>query len=72
MIEMKPILNLYAIQCTDYTGTHLFTDGFRLQLFRTRELAEKKACEVANDYYLIQVIPHSILSSEIPYVTIND
>jgi len=69
---MKPIMNLYAIQCTDYTGTHLFTDGFRLQLFSNRSTAESKACEISTTYYLVQVIPHRILSSERPYVTINE
>lgn len=69
---MKPIMNLYAIQCTDYTGTHLFTDGFRLQLFSNRTTAEAKACEISTNYYLVQVISHSILSSERLYVTINE
>lgn len=69
---MKLIMNLYAIQCTDYTGTHLFTDGFRLQLFSNRTTAESKACEISTNYYLVQVIPHSILSSERPHVTINE
>lgn len=69
---MKPIMNLYAIQCTDYTGTRLFTDGFRLQLFKNQTTAEAKACQIATEYYLVQVIPHRIMSSEKAYVDINE
>lgn len=68
------ISNLYAIQCTDYSGTRPYTIDTRIQLYVNKETAERKACEIeiTRDYYLVQVVPHKILAFDVDYVDIDE
>lgn len=66
------ISNLYAIQCTNYSGTRPYSIETRIQLYANKETAERKACEISEDYYLVQVVPHKILAFDIDYVDIDE
>jgi len=66
------ISNLYAIQCTDYSGTRLYTIDTKIQLYSKKETAESKACEISEEYYLVQVVPHKILAFDVDYVNIDE
>jgi len=66
------ISTYYAIQCTDYSGTRPYNLNDKIQLFANKTTAENKACEIAEDYYLVQVVPHRILAFDIGYVDIDE
>jgi hypothetical protein len=57
MIEMET-LNLHGLLVTDNKGTYLLENKEeQLILFKKKENAEMLACQIANNYYLVQVIP---------------
>lgn len=66
------ISTYYAIQCTNYSGTRLYILNDKIQLFANKTTAERKACEIAGDYYLLQVVPYKILDFEKDYVDIDE
>lgn len=50
--------NLYGLLVTDNKGTYLLeNEEEQLLLFKKKENAELTACQISNNYYLVQVIP---------------
>lgn len=53
-------MNYYAILVTDSDGTYMLPDDQdNIILFLKRENAEMKACSIASDYFLAQVVPYN-------------
>jgi len=66
------ISTYYAIQCTNCSGTRLYNVNNKIQLYTRKTTAERKACEIIGDYYLVQVIPYKILDFDKDYVDIDE
>ena len=66
------IATYYAIQCTDYSGTRPYNLNDKIQLFSNKITAENKACEISEDYYLVQVVTYKILDFDKDYVDIDN
>lgn len=66
-------MNYYAIQYTDSTGTHILENNYRSRLlFIHKTNAEQKACKIANNYNLVQVINYDLYALSKYYIVADN
>lgn len=66
-------MNTYQILLTDSIGTKLVAnEEGEVIHFTNRNIAEREACKLISQYYLVQVSPYELTFLDTNYVLVND